>query len=377
MGKKIIIHSIYALLFLLPLGAGAHPVAYKAISTELSVHNDSINFLTRVQHLFEYETSTPTETKKLLSDYFKKHLILSPSGETCAPVVTEYESDQLGAVSTFKGSYTCAHAIDPYKEFSITSTLFEEFFEQFDHYITVQTGSRTINITLNRADPKFNGVLFERQSDLESQKASAFEIDRAQQPKESFFKLVGRFIVLGIEHIIFGFDHVLFLIAIILVLSSLKDIVLLVTSFTISHSLTLILAGLGLITLSSRITEPIIALSIAYLAAQNIWNLRTGAQEHFRQRFITSFSFGLIHGLGFAGALKEIVIPENYFLPALLTFNIGVEIGQIGLLILFVPMLKYIEIKKFLWRKTFLISMSLAITLIASWWFIERIFYAS
>ncbi len=132
--------------------------------------------------------------------------------------------------------------------------------------------------------------------------------------------------VLGIEHILGGIDHLLFVIGLLFLVGFQRRLILTITAFTLAHSLTLASSALGWLTLRSPPVEASIALSIVLVAAEALHRRDTLAR---RFPSLVAFGFGLIHGLGFAGALKDIGLPENHLPLALLTFNIGVEIGQL------------------------------------------------
>jgi hypothetical protein len=151
----------------------------------------------------------------------------------------------------------------------------------------------------------------------------------------------------GVEHIVFGFDHVAFVLALLLVVilgragsgwqprplrGSLRATAAIVTSFTVAHSLTLIAASLGWVSLPSRLVESAIALSIAYTAIENI------VRPDVRWRFGLTFAFGLVHGLGFARMLAELLPPDGIVVP-LLAFNVGVELGQLLIVLIALPLL--------------------------------------
>ena len=144
--------------------------------------------------------------------------------------------------------------------------------------------------------------------------------------KRSMVDIGGAYLVLGIEHILSGFDHLLFVIALLFLVGFNRRLVLTVTAFTLAHSLTLALSALGLVTLRPPPVEATIALSIALVAAEAMSGEQTLAR---RWPALVAFAFGLVHGLGFAGALKEIGLPQNHLPAALLTFNLGVEAGQL------------------------------------------------
>lgn len=152
------------------------------------------------------------------------------------------------------------------------------------------------------------------------------------------------FIKLGIQHILSGPDHILFVISLLLVFVSIKDILKLVSVFTVAHSTTLILAGTGLLILNSKIVEPMIAFSISYVAITSIFFKKfigTG-----KSKIAAVFFFGLFHGLGFAGFLKEIKIPHDRFLLSLLSFNIGIELGQLLIVGALLPLIYIFQNKK-------------------------------
>ena len=178
------------------------------------------------------------------------------------------------------------------------------------------------------------------------------------------------YLKLGIEHIVpSGIDHILFVVALCLLNTKIKTIIWQATAFTVAHSITLALSMKGVITLPSEIVEPIIALSILFVAVENILSsdLKTS-------RILIVFLFGLIHGMGFAAALSEIGLPRNRFFTSIISFNAGVEIGQIIVIILAYLLLIYPFGKRSWYRKAIVYPISLLIALIASYWTITRIF---
>jgi hydrogenase/urease accessory protein HupE len=138
---------------------------------------------------------------------------------------------------------------------------------------------------------------------------------------------------IGVEHILFGYDHLLFVVALVLLLRGLWTVAKAVTAFTVAHSITLVGTTLGLVGLPQAPVEAVIALSILFLAVE-IAKRRPGAPRlSERLPWLVAFLFGLLHGFGFAGALREVGLPEGEVPTALLTFNLGVEAGQIGIVI--------------------------------------------
>ena len=154
------------------------------------------------------------------------------------------------------------------------------------------------------------------------------------------WRLAPKFLAAGVEHILTGYDHICFLLAVVLWASRAWPVIKIVTAFTLSHSITLSLAALHVVNLPSAWTEVAIALSIIYVAIENFFSRKVDG------RWRDTFFFGFIHGFGFASGLIELGVPQRAIVPALASFNIGVEIGQIGVVLVVIPLLVFID-KKF------------------------------
>ncbi len=140
------------------------------------------------------------------------------------------------------------------------------------------------------------------------------------------------FVRLGVEHILTGNDHLLFLVALLATARGLWSVVRIITAFTLAHSVTLTVGALGIVTIPDRIIEPLIAATIVWVALENLF-----AVEPDRRRWIWSFGFGLVHGLGFASALGELGLKGAALVRGLVGFNLGVEIGQLLFVAVFLP----------------------------------------
>jgi hydrogenase/urease accessory protein HupE len=188
------------------------------------------------------------------------------------------------------------------------------------------------------------------------------------QPMETTAQLMKKFFEAGVEHIVTGYDHLCFLFALILWAHRVWPVVKIVTAFTVSHSITLSLAALNIVTLPSTLTEAAIALSIIYVAAENFWSRDVG------KRWRSTFLFGFIHGFGFASALTEMGVPQGAVVPALAAFNIGVETGQIAIVAAVVPVLLFIDRHTDGKRHDKLVyGLSIIIGLAGAFWFLQRI----
>ncbi len=179
------------------------------------------------------------------------------------------------------------------------------------------------------------------------------------------------YLVLGFKHILpLGFDHILFVLSLFLLSPKLKPIILQSTAFTVAHSVTLCLAAYNIINPSPRIIEPLIALSILYVALENIFSPRLKPS-----RIGIVFLFGLVHGLGFAGALAEMGLPRNAYFISLVMFNVGVELGQLTIILAaWFLLAKWFATKSF-YRSRIVIPLSIIIASIAAFWTIQRIFF--
>ncbi len=198
----------------------------------------------------------------------------------------------------------------------------------------------------------------------------------SSQSNATVSQTIVEYIILGIEHIVpKGLDHILFIFGVFFFAVKLKPLLWQVTMFTLAHSLTLILASLKLVFIPASIIEPLIALSIGYVALENIFQ----RQDKFRSnsniiRYVIIFFFGLIHGLGFAFVLEDIGLPTGQLILSLLSFNLGVEIAQIGLVVMAYIVMFYPS-KQLWYRKAIQIPFSLVIGLIGIYWFFERVFF--
>jgi hypothetical protein len=181
--------------------------------------------------------------------------------------------------------------------------------------------------------------------------------------------VAGYYIKLGFTHILpLGFDHILFILGIFFLNPNLRSVLWQATAFTVAHSITLALAASGIIQPLPSVIEPIIALSIAFIAIENIFitSLKWW-------RILVVFGFGLVHGMGFAGALAEIGLPENNFFASVLSFNIGVELGQITVILLaHFLIVNHIRNKSW-YRIRFLIPASACIAVFALYLTVDRL----
>lgn len=195
-------------------------------------------------------------------------------------------------------------------------------------------------------------------------------------PAPSLFSTMQRYLVTGIEHIFLGYDHIAFLVAVVLWARRLVPVIKIVTAFTIAHSITLSLAALNVIVIPSVVVEPAIAASIVFVAMENFFS------RDIDRRWRVAFVFGLVHGFGFAGALREVGLPANAIVTALAAFNVGVEIGQVAIVSIVVPTLIALDHLTATNRAapvraaSLVYALSALISLLGGYWLVTRILEA-
>jgi hypothetical protein len=191
----------------------------------------------------------------------------------------------------------------------------------------------------------------------------------AAAPRRSRLEIAREYLHLGYTHILpKGLDHILFVLGLFLLNVRLRPVLLQVTTFTIAHSLTLAMSMYGVLSLPSRIVEPLIALSIAYVAIEN---LMTSRIKPWRLGLV--FGFGLLHGLGFAGVLADLELPREEFLTALLSFNLGVEAGQLTVIALAAGAVVWTRDRAW-YRRAIVTPASLVIAAVGIYWTVARAF---
>lgn len=181
-------------------------------------------------------------------------------------------------------------------------------------------------------------------------------------------EVISSYMVVGFEHIVpRGSDHILFILGLFLLSIKLKPLLWQVTMFTVAHTITLGLSINGVISLPSNIVEPLIALSIAYVGIENIF-----ARQLHKSRLALVFCFGLLHGLGFAGVLADFGMPDDDFATALISFNVGVELGQLAVIAAALLSVGWFASRSW-YRNIIIIPSSLAISVVGLFWTLERL----
>jgi hydrogenase/urease accessory protein HupE len=322
---------------------------------------------------------TALEVESAKNDFETKVLTkvhVSAGGSACTPVL-------LGAALTeadglaIDGRYDCSSADQP---FEIDVKLLDDLSHGHRH-VARAIGATTHDEVLYKGHSAFTivpgaggggsdvgaGAAGASSAAGAAGSAAAGATTAAAAAEPSHFSSAWAFFKMGIEHILTGYDHLVFLLGLVLLRARLKQLMAVITAFTVAHSITLAIAVLGIFTPSPRFVEPAIALSIAYVGIENFF-VKDGSK-----RWRITFPFGLIHGFGFAGALTEIHLPHAQIPTALVSFNLGVEAGQLFAMSLVLPMVMLVRQKSAWFEPRGVQVVSAAVALAGGIWFVVRI----
>jgi hypothetical protein len=286
----------------------------------------------------------PTRDRYLA--FVKEKVTLADPSTTCAPGPGFFESPTTGSENvTLIVDYICA---DPVANLVIRDDLFDVLGPDHHTLAKIESGGTTRQFAFT-PDMRQTTVAVEG------------------RPRSSPWS--GSFFLLGIEHILTGYDHLMFLLALLLRGGGLASLFKIITAFTVAHSITLALAVLNIVVLPDRLVESVIALSIAFVAAENLF--LPGAVSH---RWVVSFLFGLVHGFGFSGILRDLGLPRQGLLFSLLGFNLGVEAGQAMAVAVLLPLL--LLLRRTRWERRLVATSSVTILILGVVIFVERVFLA-
>lgn len=279
------------------------------------------------------------------AELLRRHLALAAEGEPCAPGRIRIQGARLGEERVVTQiDWTCPAAPG---RLELRDDLSELFGPHYRSLVSARSAAGGGGEMALDADNRAGAVEFERPARVEWR----------------------GFLRLGIEHILTGIDHLLFLAALLIGAPGLLGALAIVTAFTVAHSVTLSLASLGLLQLPGALVEPAIAASIVWVALENLRPQRGGSR-----RWLVAFLFGLVHGFGFAGALTELELSGWRLGAALLSFNLGVELGQAAVVAALLPCLLWLRRRP--GEAQLARAASLALAAAGAFWFVERIAFA-
>jgi hypothetical protein len=289
----------------------------------------------------------PEADRTRIGEALSANLSVSIDGKPCSPSLER--ADVIKALDQFEGIFRFGLRC-PVSDGSIDYrfTLFPKNLPGATHILQVRKGESAAERTLTAASPSVRVA------------PSAF----------GGWGVVFRdFIKMGMHHIFSGYDHILFLLGIALGATRILDLIKWITAFTVAHTATFFLVALNVVSVSPRIVEPLIALSICYIALEDTVIRRVWTKR------ILIFGFGLIHGMGFASILGEVDLPRANLIASVISFNLGVEAGQLAILLLVAPLLAVS--KKLFNAERVVMAVSVLLFLAGGAWFVERVFFSA
>lgn len=289
-----------------------------------------------------------------MSAYLDQHIQVLNNGHPCNPI-----EKKAGPIAQALDTYwylTSFQCELPLTKVTLKNDVMLDSEGGYRHLGRIQVGDMVETTAFNREFPSFDV--------------------NVSQPQTPIGQVLIRYGIEGVEHILLGPDHVLFVLLLLLLASSLRRLLWVVSSFTLAHSITLGLAALGVFDLPATLIEPLIALSIIYVAIETIVTYRKHQPtpeptRNFVRLLLITFAFGLMHGFGFSYVLRDNVgLPSHALIPALAAFNIGVEFGQLALLLPLFPIRQWLIDKPF--ERPVLMALAGLALLVSGFWLIQR-----
>ena len=349
---------VAAAVLVIAARADAHPVPFSYL--DLRLEPDKIEG-TLVAHIFDLAHDLNVDPSERL---------LEPSViRTSAPAVIALLAPRLTVASA-------GRALTP--TWSSVETLPERQSVRLRVQYALESPAGTVTVTarLFPYDPNHQTFL----NVYENTALTQAILDRGRPEFEYFagtrqgvLAVMRKFIPAGIHHILIGPDHLLFLVGLLLLGGTIRQLAFVVTSFTVAHSITLSLAALNIVTPPARVIEPAIALSIVYVGADNLLVSAPGGGRDVRAWI--AFAFGFIHGFGFANVLREMDLPTRALGWSLFSFNVGVEIGQLVVVVAVASALSAIRLRSETAGRQLAFAGSIVVIVAGTFWFVQRVFF--
>ena len=350
---------IYGLLILILAAAApafAHPVPFSYLDIQLQPASVDVSL---VAHIYD----------------LGHDMKIAPIEQLLDPALVEQREKALQAMLSPRLELSAdGRVLTP--EWGQTEVLRERQSVRFHlrYPVSSPPGTVAVNTTMFPYDPMHQTFI----NVYEGETLTSQMIVDAKHPRIDYFAgtrqgvlaVVKKFIPAGAHHILIGPDHLLFLVGLLLLGGSIRQLLIVVTSFTVAHSITLSLAALNIVTPPARLIEPAIALSIVYVGADNLL-----AQNGRDVRGWIAFTFGFIHGFGFANVLREMELPRRALGWSLFSFNIGVEIGQLFVVVLVATAFTMLRQRSEWSRRHLAFAGSIVVIAAGAFWFVQRVFF--
>jgi hypothetical protein len=375
-----------ASLVLVAATAQAHPLALSGfevwagerdLRVELKLDAPSVLLVLDAAHPSSPATMAGIRAERsTLFDYVAAHLHVANDGKPCQLVPPgDLVVQERTAKILLEARFNCSAEL---ALLTIESTLFNEhspapeivcifhYQRALEHYF-FSKGVPVAQIPVHELGQVLPSVIDSaRPFEMANQPADAYAGSRPVVPRARRAGGFGDFLGQGVLHILGGFDHVLFVVLLVIAARTRRELVLIVSSFTLAHSITLVLGTFDLVTASPRLVEPLIAATIIYVAVENL------VRRAPPVRPAITFAFGLIHGLGFSAALRELGLPARALVGPLVGFNVGVELGQLTIVLPLLPLVVWLRRREGMFRRVS-IAINAAVALLACAWFVRRL----
>jgi hypothetical protein len=358
-------------LLLLTATASGHIAGATYTSVWVAQSGVLLEYTVPADSLMELNTPPGEPVRLGPSRYYAHNIVdgfpLTNHGEPCpATLLAQRVLEAIGSYQ-YTLQYRCA---TPPQALGIEYRVFPRLPPSHENFVDVHVGTLKLDRMLAARQPSLHIDL------LALATSGALSIPAELPRNAAATPSLQHFLQLGFQHILAGPDHIVFVLTLLLVAMARRELLLLVTLFTLAHSVTLALAGLNLVAVDVRLAEMLIALSIVYVAIENMFDLYSSNGDSPRRsvivrRRISVFTFGLVHGFGFSFVLKEIGLPRAALPQSLLAFNAGIEGGQLLVIALALPLVA-LGWRMLSYRRTSMV-VSAIMGLIGTHWFVGRI----
>lgn len=306
----------------------------------------------------------------LFSAYLSPKLRAQNNGVNCPTSAEGFvQPEQRMAALFYRKTLTCTEALGAV---TLVNRVLLEDVGGYTHYGRIQLGEDIHSTVFNPDSPNYTVEVL---------------ADTQAMAEQSVFEVFSDFIWLGVLHILLGLDHVLFVLCLLLAAGDFRRLIKVVTCFTLAHSVTLVLGALDIFTIAPGIVEPLIALSIVWVTVEIFVAQRRADADGVAEQtalshtlvagkhlFLLTFVFGLLHGFGFSYVLRdEVALPTGALVPALFSFNLGVELGQIAVVCVAFPLILWMRKQR--WGGRGVQAISVAIFAVALFWLVTRVFF--
>lgn len=359
--------------------AWAHQTAMSTLNVEIRPDERKVDMLLAVSpaDLGTYLDLDPNDdgflaqseipqVKPKMAAYIGPKLRVDNNGTYCEPTFEDFvETTRRMSAVLFRETAICDQ---PLGDVTLTNKVMLDAPKGYTHYGQIQLGKDVHTTVFTKDTPTYTVHVADGGDKMAEQ---------------SFWEVFGDYTWQGVLHILLGIDHVLFVICLLMAAGEFRRLLKVITSFTLAHSITLALSALDVVTIPPSVVEPLIALSIAWVAVELLYTQRRRQRArddagdadgsiHGKHLFVLTFLFGLLHGFGFSYVLRdEVGLPTDALAPALFSFNVGVELGQIAVVSAVYPLVVWVRKRDWGWRVVQ--AVSAVVLAVSLYWFVARL----